>query len=497
MNTRKVIRHHGMKGIGLVSSLFLLLFMSQTVYADYFEVWHPRASTTGEDLRGVTYGEGMFVAVGGLGTIITSPNGTAWTSQTSTATHNLQGVTHGKGIFVAVGLQGTIFTSPDGTTWTEQTSGSTMDLFSVTYGEGIFVAVGESGTILTSPDGTTWIERTSGTTNQLVHATYGNGIFVAVGFGSTILTSPNGITWTERTSGAMSIFRGVAYGEGIFVAAGSHGTIITSPNGIKWTERTSGVALGDMFFGVTYARGIFTATANHGMIATSPDGITWTPQTLGADTVVYEGISYGNSTLVIVGDAGIALQSDAAPPCVYTSSFPAVSYNYRGGKKSVRVTATGESCDAPDLIPNEDWLNPEVTQWKNNKGTVRVAANEHWISHTPRSASLSIEGSALTVNQTGPNCAIKDMGTLLYNAPAGGGPSTFSFRVYPMLGCAYTVTTIDTFVHVGSIDLGVLGLKTVNFTVDPNSTAKVRLGKITVLVNDKIKKQFSVKQAKP
>jgi hypothetical protein len=60
-------------------------------------------------------------------------------------------VTYGNGLFVAVGEDGAILTSPDGVNWTRRTSGTRNGLESVTYGNGLFVAVGEWGTILTSP----------------------------------------------------------------------------------------------------------------------------------------------------------------------------------------------------------------------------------------------------------------------------------------------------------------------------------------------------------
>jgi hypothetical protein len=71
-------------------------------------------------------------------------------------------VTYGNGLFVAVGDGGAILTSPDGVTWTPRTSGTSNTLFGVTYGNGLFVAVGDGGAILTSPDGVNWTPRTSG-----------------------------------------------------------------------------------------------------------------------------------------------------------------------------------------------------------------------------------------------------------------------------------------------------------------------------------------------
>jgi photosystem II stability/assembly factor-like uncharacterized protein len=60
-------------------------------------------------------------------------------------------VTYGNGLFVAVGDRGAILTSTDGVNWTRLTSPTRYSLSSVTCGNGLFVAVGEDGIILTSP----------------------------------------------------------------------------------------------------------------------------------------------------------------------------------------------------------------------------------------------------------------------------------------------------------------------------------------------------------
>jgi len=72
----------------------------------------------------------------------------SWTKRTSEKP--LRGVTYGNGIFVAVGYD-IILTSTDGVTWTKQTSGTSKELRGVTFGNNTFVAVGLNGTILTSP----------------------------------------------------------------------------------------------------------------------------------------------------------------------------------------------------------------------------------------------------------------------------------------------------------------------------------------------------------
>jgi hypothetical protein len=199
-------------------------------------------SSGGRDLSGVTYGNGLFVAVGGSGTILTSPDGAIWTARNSGTSNFLYGVTYGNGLFVAVGIttvgtgdEGFILTSPDGVTWTQRTPPTSDWLIGVTYANGTFVAVGgvggaySSSTILTSSDGVNWTQQTSPVSNLLAGVTYGNGLFVAVGGSGTILTSPDGMTWTQQTSPASEILYDVAYGNGTFVAVGYRGTIVTSP----------------------------------------------------------------------------------------------------------------------------------------------------------------------------------------------------------------------------------------------------------------------------
>jgi len=72
-----------------------------------------------------------------------------WFTRASAADNNWAGVTYGNGLFVAVAYSGTgnrVMTSPDGITWTIRTSAADNDWAGVTYGNGLFVAVAHSGT---------------------------------------------------------------------------------------------------------------------------------------------------------------------------------------------------------------------------------------------------------------------------------------------------------------------------------------------------------------
>ncbi|MCW3119951.1 MAG: C-terminal target protein, partial [Chitinophagaceae bacterium] len=67
----------------------------------------------------------------------------------SSADNNWYGVTYGNGLFVAVASSGTgnrVMTSPDGIVWTIRSSAADNTWTSVTYANGLFVAVANSGT---------------------------------------------------------------------------------------------------------------------------------------------------------------------------------------------------------------------------------------------------------------------------------------------------------------------------------------------------------------
>ena len=93
---------------------------------------------------------------------MTSPDGITWTFRDAPAeTISWFSVTYGNGLFVAVGDSGGVMTSPDGITWTARTAAEANQWQAVTYGNGVFVATADSGTnyVMTSLDTTTFLTR--------------------------------------------------------------------------------------------------------------------------------------------------------------------------------------------------------------------------------------------------------------------------------------------------------------------------------------------------
>jgi uncharacterized protein YebE (UPF0316 family) len=214
--------------------------------------WTAQKSSTDADLSGVSYGHGRWVAVGaeglvfsletgwqitsGAGVVLTSTNATHWTARNPGKANPLTGISYGNGLWAAVG-QGTLATSTDGINWSAPPSG-TGNYACIGFGNAHWV---ESRWGVGIWDrfwrytrfslGDLTVRQGSAPFGQLLHyavgLAYGQGVWVAVGESGSISTARDGF-WTERTSGTTSMLMEVAYGDGLWVAVGDDGAILTS-----------------------------------------------------------------------------------------------------------------------------------------------------------------------------------------------------------------------------------------------------------------------------
>src|SRR5262245_51906779 len=196
-----------------------------------------------------------------------------WTVRQPLPTANqLHAVAYGDGKFVAVGELGTIVVSADGTNWNRVTSGITTPLYAVACGDGGFVAVGQKGTILRSIHGLNWFRCPSPANTPLLAVTYGAGRFVAVG--DAILSSADGLHWVQHTDPLINAeLTGIAYGNTQFVGV-AYGSSVTSQDGINWAVHPLNYTVNNPFpypIGITYGDGKFVAVGD-GFAATSSDG---------------------------------------------------------------------------------------------------------------------------------------------------------------------------------------------------------------------------------
>ena len=275
--------------------------------------WVPRLSGTTlmDNLAGVAYGDGLFVAVGAStafgAAIETSTDAEHW-ARRELFVPALSAVAFGNGRFVAVGDGVAIF-SGDGATWTTAVSEQPF-LSSVAQGKGTFVAVGNPGAIITSTNGVVWQTVPSGTQTELTAVTYAMDQFVAVGGSGTILTSANGQSWIARNSGSDDYLTAVAEGDGLIIALGFiRGAVLASSDGIDWVKRPSGIAVGDQPSPVDLAwgNGRFCAVTR-ASILNSIDGTTWT--TVHENQNPLFGIAYALGSFVAVGDGPVLTSED-------------------------------------------------------------------------------------------------------------------------------------------------------------------------------------------
>lgn len=191
----------------------------------------------------------QFVAVGDRCTILTSPDGVVWTQQSS-GEWDLLDVVYGEGLYVAVGGvsegypnfgTGVVLTSPDARVWTRRVFTLSPPFTTVAYADGKFVAA-RSTQVCWSDDGLTWQFSSSPVQyGLLVSLAYGHGNWVLgtaypsfyYGYGS-ISMSGNLIDWSGVADSA-PVTR-IAFGHDLFVASRADGIFLTSPNGWIWAN---------------------------------------------------------------------------------------------------------------------------------------------------------------------------------------------------------------------------------------------------------------------
>jgi len=306
--------------IGLAAAL--LLFATASLgFADALDNWTQRSSGVGQNLYGVSYGNGRYVCVGQAGRILVSSNGVSWQVTNLGVTNYLYGVAFAAGNYVVVGSGGLILRSSDAVNWSPQTSSTTNQLNSVAFCGGQYITTGNAGTLLTSPDGTTWTPQVSGTTRNLVGSAFGNNLFIAVGRGQsnpgTLLTSSNAVDWVDRSYLQLSAaLYGSAFGNGVFAAIGARAELYYSTNGTNWAFRFAGSAT-SYVNALAFGQGLFVGVGDleypTGLqkIVTSPSGANWKlrPVPPGSSAPL-RAVTYGNGSFIAVGEKGLIFQSD-------------------------------------------------------------------------------------------------------------------------------------------------------------------------------------------
>jgi hypothetical protein len=171
--------------------VFLLVFPLELLAGPLNEWTWRFPNPQGNILTAITYGGGLFVAVGDNGTIITSADGAHWLNQASGVSACLRGVAYGQGEYAAVGDEGLILISSNALVWQQIPTVTNITLRAIAgaidpyyCALAQFVTVGDGGTALAGKNGTNWFLTPSGTTNALYAVT---DDYTIVGEAGTVL----------------------------------------------------------------------------------------------------------------------------------------------------------------------------------------------------------------------------------------------------------------------------------------------------------------------
>ncbi len=193
----------------------------------------------------------------------------------------LRGIGYGDGIFLAVGGAGMGFSmrSFDGITWQDENHDLGGFVSDAAWIEGTFVAAGGNGLRVRSLDGgVTWQDEGPYYSGHFRAIAAGNGVVVAVGhtYGDSnvglVDTTVDGASWSgEQLVGAPYSGLGLAFGAGVFVTRDAEGAVRSSTDGQTWSAVVHQLEGGGAML---YADDRFV-TAGNGAYWTSTDGETW------------------------------------------------------------------------------------------------------------------------------------------------------------------------------------------------------------------------------
>ncbi len=248
-------------------------------------------------IRGVAYSasQGLWVAVGGVSSVLISSNGINWTPvRASVGIGECVAYSPDQNLWAIGGSSSFIYTSPNGIDWTPRTTGlstsGTEVCLDIVYSsqQKLWIAAGNDNniggaTIITSPDAITWTSRT--TAFKICHGvaySIQQNLWVAVGYAASgtgyIQLSSDGITWSTAPTYTTSVnYMGVAYSEkqNVWIAIAQGSTVYRSTDARVWTSISTPAA--GILYKITYnpVQDLWIAVGATQTVITSKNGLVW------------------------------------------------------------------------------------------------------------------------------------------------------------------------------------------------------------------------------
>jgi len=240
-------------------------------------------------LNRLAQGDGILLAGGSYGEVLSSTDGVSWTSRDSrNVSGNISALAFGDNTFLAMTSTGNFTAFP--ATWTNRFYGAPSDNVDNWAASGTVVTVG----------------------NPVADIAFGGGIFVVVGDNSAFRSLDNGATWSPGTISGISYLSAISYGNGRFIAAdAASDNVVVSTDGILWDTVTTGLTSPETLERIGFGGGLFLLTTSSGDAYTSPDGVSWEQRTRFADLAGFDTsvlrVSYGGGGFLIVTGAPVQI----------------------------------------------------------------------------------------------------------------------------------------------------------------------------------------------
>ena len=238
-----------------------------------------------------------------------------WTNRLSGLPHALGDVIWDGDAFIAVGSVGTVLTSADGITWVAIESGIVADLSAIAfYGSDIY-AVGDGAILQSADHGASWTVKGSITGAVLQAVAISSSQVVVGGYrrswgtAITLVSEDRGDTWQAVDSwpNENAHMNDLVYRDGLFVAStpnpeGFDARVTVSSDGKIWNEiavsDASELAVPHTIF---HDGSQFILAGLNGTVFTSLDGFNWTKLQTPVRDVYYTSAAWSGLKLVLAG----------------------------------------------------------------------------------------------------------------------------------------------------------------------------------------------------
>jgi hypothetical protein len=321
--------------------------------------WTIEDLPTESRVLGLAWSRDGFLAVGGGGFMMSSPQGSEWT-QLSTRFFDASGSGDidelAVGASTIVGVGSGIVTKRRGVEWEWRSPPGDSGPRSVIWTGSDFWAAGENG-VIRSRDGVLWAQVLVDHDLRLFDIVWNGSVFAAVGWQSrfvndsietrrVVVTSSNGRDWSyEYFNVEWKLFT-VGWTGSRFVAAGSGSSYLTSTDGTDWQQHdwSEDLALEDMAWNGDrlVAVGLWQAG---GHIRSTRDGIHWVESALPEDDVSsfsdvtwtgthFVAVSRSSGDVIFTSTDGVSWSSETTGTGVWPVSVV-------GDERSLYVTGRG------------------------------------------------------------------------------------------------------------------------------------------------------------